>query len=156
MADLEQSLQSHPVALTLPIGSELTFNGVIDVLAMKALIYADANGRPREEALTDEQKTRAEVARTRLCEAVAETDDTLLEKYLDKGVLEDDELRAALRAAVIAGKLTPVLCGSGLKNIGIGPLLDAIDALLPAPTPRPAPQRSPAPPTPPTHPTPDP
>jgi elongation factor G len=138
MADLEKSLQSHPVALTLPIGSELTFNGVIDVLAMKALIYADANGRPREEALTDEQKTRAEVARTRLCEAVAETDDTLLEKYLDKGVLEDDELRAALRAAVIAGKLTPVLCGSGLKNIGIGPLLDAIDALLPAPNERPA------------------
>ena len=116
----------------------LTFNGVIDVLAMKALIYAEASGKPREEALNAEQKERAETARTRLCEAVAETDDALLEKYLDKGVLEDDELRAALRAATIAGKLTPVLCGSGLKNIGIGPLLDAIDALLPAPNVRPA------------------
>src|ERR1700730_16177069 len=125
MADLEKSLKAHPVALTLPIGSELTFNGVIDVLAMKALIYVDANGRPREEALTDEQKTRAEVAQNRLCEAVAETDDALLEKYLDKGVLEDDELRAALRAAVIAGKLTPVLCGSGLQDIRIGALRGA-------------------------------
>ena len=138
MADLEKSLDAHPVALTLPIGAELTFNGVIDVLAMKALIYAEANGKPREEALSAEQKERAETARTRLCEAVAETDDALLEKYLDKGVLEDAELRAALRAATVAGKLTPVLCGSGLKNIGIGPLLDAIDALLPAPNERPA------------------
>ena len=138
MADLEKALDAHPVALTLPIGAELTFNGVIDVLAMKALMYGDVSGKPKEEALSDEQKERAETARTRLCEAVAETDDALLEKYLDKGVLEDAELRTALRAATIAGKLTPVLCGSGLKNIGIGPLLDAIDTLLPAPNERPA------------------
>src|SRR5215469_2504997 len=138
MADLEKTLDAHPVALTLPIGSELTFNGVIDVLAMKALIYADGSGKPREEALNAEQKTRAEAARSRLGEAVAETDDALLEKYLDQGALEGDELRSALRAATLAGKLTPVLCGSGLKNIGIGPLLDAIDALLPAPNARPA------------------
>ncbi|MGB6562071.1 MAG: elongation factor G, partial [Candidatus Binataceae bacterium] len=138
MADLEKALDAHPVALTLPIGAELTFNGVIDVLAMKALMYGDVSGKPKEEALSDEQKERAETARTRLCEAVAETDDALLEKYLDKGVLEDAELRTALRAATLAGKLTPVLCGSGLKNIGIGPLLDAIDTLLPAPNERPA------------------
>jgi len=137
MADLEKALDAHPVALTLPIGAELTFNGVIDVLAMKALMYGDVSGKPKEEALSDEQKERAETARTRLCEAVAETDDALLEEYLDKGVLEDAELRTALRAATIAGKLTPVLCGSGLKNIGIGPLLDAIDTLLPAPNERP-------------------
>ena len=65
---------------------------MIDVLAMKALIYADASGKPKEEELSDEQKERAETARTRLCEAVAETDDALLEKYLDKGVLEDAEV----------------------------------------------------------------
>ena len=138
LADLEKTLDAHPVALTLPIGSELTFNGVIDVLAMKALIHADGSGKPKEEALNAEQKARAEAARARLSEAVAESDDALLEKYLDKGTLEDDELRAALRAATLAGKLTPVLCGSGLKNIGIGLLLDAIDALLPAPNVRPA------------------
>ena len=82
-------------------------------------------------------KQRAEEARTKLCEAVAETDDALLEKYLERATLEDDELRAALRAGVLAGKLTPVLCGSGIKNIGTGPLLDAIVTLLPAPNERP-------------------
>jgi elongation factor G len=138
IGDLEKVLEAKPVALTIPIGSELNFRGVIDVLAMKALSYADNTGKAREEELPADLKKAAEDARTRLCEAVAETDDALLEKYLDKGTLEDDELRAALRAAVMAGKLTPVLCGSGAKNIGVGPLLDAILALLPAPNERPA------------------
>ncbi len=137
MADLEKTLNAHPIAITLPLGEETAFNGVIDVLAMKALVYADGSGKPKEEELTGDAKQRAEEARTKLCEAVAETDDALLEKYLDKGTLADDELRLALRAAVLAGKLTPVLCGSGVKNIGIGPLLDAIVTLLPAPSDRP-------------------
>src|SRR5579863_5373080 len=138
VADLEKSLSAKPVVLTLPIGEEAAFNGVIDVLAMKALIYPDASGKAKEEELSGELKTRAEEARVKLCEAVAETDDALLEKYLDKGELEEDELRTALRAAVIEGKLTPVLCGSGAKNIGVGPLLDAVMTLLPAPNERPA------------------
>src|SRR5579863_10297559 len=137
VADLEKSLSAKPVVLTLPIGEEAAFNGVIDVLAMKALIYPDASGKAKEEELSGELKTRAEEARVKLCEAVAETDDALLEKYLDKGELEEDELRTALRAAVVAGKLTPVLCGSGAKDIGVGPLLDAVTALLPAPNERP-------------------
>src|SRR5581483_5754129 len=138
LGDLEKTLDAKPVALTLPLGSELNFNGVIDVLAMKALTYGDTSGKPREESLTGELKTRADEARTKLCEAVAETDDALLEKYLEQGELDEEELRAALRAAVMAGKLTPVFCGSGVKNIGIGPLLDAVAALLPAPNERPA------------------
>ncbi len=138
MADLEKALEAHPVAITLPIGEEAGFNGVVDLLAMKALTYGDASGKPKEEELGGDLKARAEAGRTRLCEAVAETDDALLEKYLDKGTLEDEELRAALRAAVLDGKLTPVLCGSGAKNIGVGPLLDAVLALLPAPNERPA------------------
>src|SRR6202162_4616224 len=106
---------------------------------MKALTYIDnTTGKPKEEDLTGELKTRAEEARTKLCEAVAETDDELLEKYLDKGELTEDELRTALRAAVIAGKITPVFCGSGAQNIGAAPLLDAIINLLPAPNERPA------------------
>jgi len=137
MADLENALGAKPVALALPIGAELEFSGAIDVLAMKALTYTDQSSKPKEEELSGEVKKRAEEARTKLCEAVAETDDALLEKYLDKGELEDKELRTALRAAVIAGKLTPVLCGSGTKNIGINLLLDAITALLPAPNERP-------------------
>lgn len=138
MTDLEKNLGARPVALTLPIGEELNFSGVIDVLAMKALTYGDTSGKAKEEALSGDLKARAEEARTKLCEAVAETDDGLLEKYLDKGELEEDELRTALRVAVIAGKLTPVLCGCGAKNIGVGPLLDAVTTLLPAPTERPA------------------
>lgn len=138
IADLEKTLAAKPVALTLPLGEELAFNGVIDVLAMKALVYNDSSGKPKEEDLSGDLKARAADARTKLCEAVAETDDALLEKYLDKGELDDAELRSALRAAVIAGKLTPVLCGCGSKAIGIGPLLDAITTLLPAPNERPA------------------
>ncbi|MGH7934108.1 MAG: elongation factor G [Candidatus Binataceae bacterium] len=136
--DLEKALAAKPVAITLPIGEEAAFAGVIDLFAMKALLYGDAGGKPREEELTGDLKQRAEEARTRLCEAVAETDDALLEKYLDKGELSEDELRAALRAAVLECKLTPVLCGAGAKNIGAGPLLDAAITLLPAPNERPA------------------
>jgi len=137
LADLEKALGAKPLALTLPIGEEAGFNGVIDLLAMKALIYADASGKPREEELAGDLKSRAEEARMRLMEAVAETDDALLEKYLEQGALTDDELRAALRNAVISGQLTPVLAGSGAKNIGVGPLLDAVATLLPAPKERP-------------------
>jgi elongation factor G len=138
MNDLEKALAAKPIALTLPIGEETAFAGVIDVLAMKALVYGDTSGKAKEEELSGDLKNRVEAARTRLCEAVAETDDALLEKYLDQGELEEGELRSALHAAVIAGKIIPVLCGSGAKNIGVGPLLDAITALLPAPNERPA------------------
>ena len=138
LADLEKSLAAKPIVLTLPIGDELAFNGVIDVLAMKALVYSDASGKAKEVELTGELKTRADEARAKLCEAVAETDDALLEKYLEQGDLDESDLRAALRAAVVAGKLTPVLCGSGAKDIGVGPLLDAITTLMPAPNERPA------------------
>jgi elongation factor G len=137
MADLEKALAAKPVALTLPVGAEASFSGVIDVLAMKAWTYPDSSGKAREQELSGEMKTRAETARTRLWEAVAETDDTLLEKYLEQGELEPGELRNALRSAVLQGKLTPVLCGSGTKNIGVDQLLDAISALLPAPNDRP-------------------
>jgi elongation factor G len=137
LADLDKGLSARPVPLTIPIGEELAFSGILDLLAMKALVYADSSGRPKEQEIPAELKARAEQARTRLCEAIAESDDALLEKYLEKGALEDEELRAALRAAVLKGALTPVLCGSGSKNIGAGPLLDAIVSLLPAPTERP-------------------
>ncbi len=138
LKDLEGALEARPVALTIPVGEELDFKGVVDVLAMKLLSYPDNTGKQKEEELSGDLKKAAEEARTRLTETVAETDDALLEKYLDRGALDDDELRAALRAAVLAGKITPVLCGSGAKNIGVGPLLDAIVTLLPAPNERPA------------------
>ena len=104
---------------------------------MKALVYADNSGKAREEELSGDLKKRAEEGRTKLCEVVAESDDALLEKYLEQGTLDNGELRAALRNAVAAGKVTPVLCGSGTKNIGIAPLMDAIVELLPPPAERP-------------------
>jgi len=138
MNDLDKVLGAKPLALTIPIGEETNFKGVVDVLAMKALVYLDTSGKAKEEELSGELKEAAEKARTALCETVAETDDALLEKYLDKGALTDDELMPALHAAVLGGKVTPVLCGSGVLNIGVGPLLDAIVALLPSPAERPA------------------
>jgi elongation factor G len=138
MTDLEKALAAKPIALTLPIGAETAFSGVIDVLAMKALSYPDSSGKAREDELSGELRSRAEAARTKLCEAIAETDDTLLEKYLEQGELDEAELRSALRTAVLQGKLTPVLCGSGAKNIGVDQLLDAVASLLPAPNDRPA------------------
>src|SRR5215469_16852024 len=97
---------------------------VIDLVNMRAVRYTDTGGKAREEDLSGDLLAAAEDARTKLCEAVAESDDALLEKYLDQGKLENDELRTALRKAVLERKVTPVLCGSGSRNIGAGPLLD--------------------------------
>jgi elongation factor G len=138
LADMEKVLGAKPVALTLPIGEEAALSGVIDVLGMKALVYPDASGKPQEQDLTAELKERAEKAHSAMVEAVAETDDALIEEYLEKGTLPIDEVIAALHAAVLAGKVTPVFCGSGAKNIGVGPLLDAIVTMMPAPSERPA------------------
>ncbi|HUO04688.1 MAG TPA: elongation factor G [Candidatus Binataceae bacterium] len=133
LKDLEKALGARTVLMTIPIGEELSFNGVVDVLTMKALSYADTSGKPKEEEPSAELKERANEARRAMIEAVAETDDALLEKYLDKGALQDDEIRTALHKAVRDCKITPVFCGSGAKNIGTGQLLDAILSLLPAP-----------------------
>jgi len=137
MKDLVKGLDAKPVALTLPIGEETAFSGVIDVLAMKALIYSDSSGKPREQDLTGEQQERAEKAHAAMFDVVAETDDALLEEYLEKGTLPLDKVIPALHAAVTAAKITPVFCGSGAKNFGIAPLLDAITLMLPAPNERP-------------------
>ncbi len=137
LADLTR-LGAKPAALTLPIGTDNALSGVIDLLNMKALRYADTTGKAKEEDLSGDLLARAEEWRTKLCEAVAESDDALLEKYLEQGQLENEELRGALRQAVLARKLTPVLCGSGSRNIGAGPLLDAVLELLPSPAERPS------------------
>src|SRR5260370_29913195 len=92
MKDLEKVLGARAVALTIPIGEELGFKGVVDVLAMKALTYADTSGKFKEEELSADLKTQAEAARTALFEAVAQTDDPPLEKNLDKSTLDPAEI----------------------------------------------------------------
>jgi elongation factor G len=136
LADLT-ALGAKPAALTLPIGTDNALAGVIDLLNMKAIRYTDTSGKAKEEDLSGDLLAAAEDARTKLCEAVAESDDELLEKYLEQGKLENDELRTVVRKAVLERKVTPVLCGSGSRNIGAGPLLDAILDLLPSPADRP-------------------
>ncbi len=134
--DLEKNLQARAVVLTLPIGKEAEFRGVIDVLSMKAIVLVEGSDKPRQEELSGELKAQAEQARAKLCDAVAETDDSLLEKYLEQGELDAKELREGLRRATVEGKLVPVLCGSGVRNVGVAQLLDAVVDFLPSPADR--------------------
>ncbi|GAB4385462.1 MAG: elongation factor G [Elainellaceae cyanobacterium] len=127
-------LGANAVPVQLPIGSESDFHGIVDVVRMQAFIYTNDLGTDIEVSeIPDEVKETAEKYRTVLLEAVAETDDELLEKYLGGEELTEDEIRAALRKGTIAGAIVPVLCGSAFKNRGVQLLLDGVVDYLPAP-----------------------
>ena len=132
---MRSRLNAAPVVLQLPWGREDTFVGVLDLMRMKGLLYRDeAKGADYEVVeIPADQRERALEVRERMVEAVAETDDYLLEKYLSGEEIPEDELRAALRRATIANRLHPVLCGSAFKNKGVQPLLDAVIDYLPSP-----------------------
>ena len=115
--------------IQLPIGAHTTFQGIIDLLKMKAYTGTAAQEGEIPEAL----KSQAQSMREKLVESIAETDDSLLEKFLGGGELKQEELVKALRKAVLDGKLMPILAGSGMQNIGVIPLMDAIVGYLPAP-----------------------
>ena len=132
LADLTAQLQAKPVAIQLPIGSADSFKGVVDLLNMKALI-AQPNGQMKEEAIPAELADAAKAARERLMESVAETDDALVEQYLESGELTDEQLRGALGPAVRERRFVPVLCGAGAKGLCIAPLLDFLVEYTPAP-----------------------
>ena len=135
LADLTGVLQAKAVPIQLPIGSADSFRGIVDLVAMRALV-AQADGSMKEEDIPAAVADAAKAGRERLVEAVAETNDELLEKYLENGSLEADEVRSALPAAVRGCRFVPVLCASAAKNIGFPPLLDAIIELLPSPAER--------------------
>ncbi|NET28219.1 elongation factor G [Okeania sp. SIO1I7] len=132
-------LRANAVPIQIPIGSENEFRGIVDLVGMKAFIYTNDLG-------TDIQKTEipaeveelAQEYRLKLVESVAETDDTLTEKYLEGEELTEEEIRKALRQGTIAGTIVPMLCGSAFKNKGVQLLLDAVVNYLPAPTEVPA------------------
>jgi len=120
--------------MQLPIGSEDQFKGVVDLLAQRAIIWETEDGKdPRERDIPDQLKEETAKARESLLELIAETDDVLMVKYLEGEEIPLSDLKAALRKAVIAGKLFPVFAGSALKNKGIQPLLDAVIDYLPSP-----------------------
>ncbi len=129
-------LRANAVPIQIPIGAEAQFSGLVDLVAMKAYIYTNDAGTDIQ--VTDE--IPAEVAdrvaeyRTALLEAVAETDETLLERYLAEEELSESELMMAIRKATISGQMMPMLCGSAFKNRGVQRLLDAVVDYLPNPT----------------------
>ncbi len=136
LTSIHERLTDQAVAIQLPIGLEDDHVGMIDLIGMKALTWRsdDLGATWDVEDLSDEQRAEAEPWRETLCERVAETDEALIESYLEQGTLTDEELRDGLRAATVSGQLVPVLGGSAFKNKGVQPLLDAIVDFLPAPT----------------------
>ena len=127
-------LGANAVPIQLPIGAEADFRGIVDLLTMKATIYKDDLGTEIDVIdIPAELADQAAAAREKLIEAVADHDDELAEAYLDGQEIERDQLIAAIRKAVLAIAITPVLCGSSFKNKGVQPLLDAVIDLLPSP-----------------------
>jgi elongation factor G len=127
-------LGAHPVPIQLPIGAEADFQGVVDLVAMKAIVYKDELGTEQEEVeIPAELADAAAAAREHLLEEVSHYDDTLLELILEESEISQDKLKAAIRSATLSTKLTPVLCGSSFKNKGVQPLLDAVIDYLPSP-----------------------
>ena len=136
---MQERLQANPVAIQLPIGSEDTFEGLIDLVKMEAIVYEDDLGKVADEvAIPDDMKDIADEYREKLLEAVAEEDDELMEKYLGGEEISEDEIKKAIRKATIACKMTPVTCGSSYRNRGVQPMLDAIVDFMPAPVDIPA------------------
>ena len=131
---MREKLHANAVPIQLPIGAESTFKGIIDLVQMKAEIYMDDLGTKMEvDDIPEEYREQAEEYHNQLVEAVAETDDALMEKFFEGNELTIDEIKSAIRKATIAGRMNPVLCGTSYRNKGVQPLLDAVVDYLPSP-----------------------
>ena len=127
-------LGARPVPIQIPIGSEDSFAGVIDLIEMKAIIYHDDLGTNIDVVeIPEHLKAEAAKHREKMIEAVAEADDGLTQKYLEGGALTNEEIRHGLRLGTLQSKFVPVLTGSALKNKGVQPMLDAVTEFLPSP-----------------------
>ena len=132
---LHDRLHANGVPIQLPIGKEDTFKGIIDLVDMKAEVYYDDMGNDvRVEEIPADMKDEAEEWRAKMVEAVAETDEELMMKYLEGEELTKDEIKAGLRKGTLENTIVPVVCGSSYKNRGVQALLDAIVDYMPAPT----------------------
>tara|TARA_B100001146_G_scaffold224032_1_gene240442 strand:+ start:1290 stop:3377 length:2088 start_codon:yes stop_codon:yes gene_type:complete len=138
---VRRRLKANPVAIQLPIGEESGFNGVVDLITGDAWIYPDGRSNGSSSSSTDpevvpcppELEESFQQFRQAMIEKIVETDESLLIRYLEGEVIEEDDLRAALRSATVDRSLVPVLCGSAVANKGIQPLLNAIVEYLPSP-----------------------
>ena len=132
---LRDRLKCNAVPIQLPIGSEETFKGIIDLIDMKADVYYDDMGVDiRVEDIPEDMKEKAQEYHDAMIEAIAENDEALMEKYLDGQELTKAEIKAALRKETIANTVVPVTCGTSYRNKGVQKLLDAIVDYMPAPT----------------------
>ncbi len=127
---MRDTLSPRPFPLHLPIGAEQDFRGVVDLLHLKAYV-TQPDGKGTEVPIPENLKARVEEYRGQLIEAAAESDDSLLEKYLDAGTLEEEEIQRGLREGILAGKVAPVLCVSATKLLGVRTLMSTICELLP-------------------------
>ncbi len=136
---VKDRLRAYAIPIQIPIGSEDDFRGIVDLVCQKAYIYRDDLGQDIEVVeIPDEVKELATEYRGYLLEAIAESDESLLEKYLAEEEISEAEIKAVIRKGTIAGNFVPMLCGSAFKNKGVQLLLDAVVDYLPAPTEVPA------------------
>ena len=132
---MKDRLKCNAVPIQLPIGRELEFRGIIDLVTMEAEVYYDDKGLDiRIEPIPDDMKELAQKYHEELIEAVAEQDDALMEKFFDGEELTIDEIKNCIRKATIANEMVPVCCGTSYRNKGVQMLLDNIVAYMPAPT----------------------
>ena len=133
-AQIKDRLKANAVPIQLPIGAENDLKGIVDLVGNRAFIYKDDLGKDIQEAdIPAEMKDLAEEWRSKLMESVAETDENLIEEFLDKGELSQVQLEKGIREGVLKHGLVPMLCGSAFKNKGVQLLLDAVVSYLPAP-----------------------
>ena len=131
---MKERLNANAVPIQIPVGAEGNFTGIVDLLKMKAEIYVDELGNTMDETdIPADLLDTAEEYRQKMVEAAAEADDDLMMKFLDGEELTNEEIQAGIRKATIAGKMTPVLCGSSYRNKGVQLLLNAIVDYLPSP-----------------------
>ncbi|MBP3360551.1 MAG: elongation factor G [Clostridia bacterium] len=132
---VHERLHANGVPIQLPIGAEDTFKGIVDLMKMKAEIYYDDLGKDvREEDIPADMLDQAEEYRQKMIEAIAETDESIMEKFFNEEEISVDELKKALRQATIDNEIVPVTCGTSYRNKGVQMLLDAIVDYMPAPT----------------------
>jgi elongation factor G len=130
---IKSRLGKKATPVLLPIGKEDNFKGVIDLITKKALIFDGTGGAYKSADIPADMKDIVEKYRENMVEDIAESDEKLMDKYLDAGELSDDELKAGLKKGVMSLSLLPVACGSAVKNIGIAPLIDLVINALPSP-----------------------
>jgi len=131
---MKERLKTNPVPIQLPIGAQETFKGIIDLMNMEADVYYDDLGKDmRVEEIPADMLEKAETYRQNMIESICETDDDLFDKYCSGEEITVDELKKALRAATLANKIVPVVCGTSYKNKGVQKLLDAVIDYMPSP-----------------------